>query len=129
MAKTKGEIEASICTALVQIQRNATGRGPRQSTASLEGRRLVIRMLGGLTAVEESLLRNSGGKEKCPEADIVRELRGALFRATCKHFEQVVAETTGVPVAKISHRLLCEAGEEEVVVDLADAPSVRHSSK
>jgi len=76
-AKTRGEIEAGIGTAVVQIQRRITGRGPRCSIAHLSGAQLVVRLLGGLTPAEEHLLKCSCGQEKCRETEVVRELRRA----------------------------------------------------
>ena len=120
--KTKGEIEAAVCTGMSHFQQEYIGRGPKAIHAHLIGDLLVVRLQGVLTAAEQHLV-----KSQSPEKgrDLLKQVRAHLIEVARPLLEAMIENETGVKVLSLHHDVSTLTGEELTVFTLADGPLFR----
>ncbi len=123
--RSRGEIEAAICRAINQFERDYMGRGPRHIRAHLIGDLLVVRLQGVLTAAEKQLV-----KTQLPERgrELLKQVRMAIIDTTRPVVDQLVEKITGAKVLSLHHDINV-AGDEFILFTLVEAPAVRGSSR
>ena len=61
--RTKGEVEAAICNAIIKFEREFMGRGPEDVNAFILNGLVLIKFKGVLTPPERQLANNADGIE------------------------------------------------------------------
>jgi uncharacterized protein YbcI len=120
--KTRGEIEAAICSGITRFEQEYMGRGPKHILAHLIGDFLVIRLHGVLTAAEQHLVKSlpvDRGR------NLLKEVRTQLIETARPLLETMVEESTGVKVLSLHHDISTSTGEEVVLFTLTEAPVFR----
>jgi uncharacterized protein YbcI len=124
--KTQGEIEASICERISQLQCESTGRGPRDIRAHLIGDLIVVRMQSVLTPSEHYLAKSLPSEKS---RDLLKQVRTHLIETARHKFEEIVLEVTGVRLLSLHHDISTVTGEEVVLLTLAESPNTRQAKK
>jgi uncharacterized protein YbcI len=123
---TRGELEAAICTRMVQFQQEYMGRGPKDIRTHLIDDLLVVRLRGVLTAAEQHLAGSlPGGKGR----ELLKQVRSHLMETARPLMEEMVQEVAGIKVLTLHHDISTVTGEEVVLFTLAEAPRLRETSR
>lgn len=72
--KTKGEVEAVISEAMVQVEVEYMGRGPKEVRSFVIEDMILVRLKGVLTQAEQPLAKSSEG------VDPIKRLRTTLIK-------------------------------------------------
>ena len=122
--RTRGEIEAAVCTGITRFEQDYMGRGPKHIHAYLIGDLLVVRLREVLTSAEQQLV-----KSLPPEKgrDLLKEVRTQLIETARPVLEAMAEEATGSKVVSLHHDISTMTGEEVVLFTLATAPDVREA--
>ena len=110
--KTRGEIEAEICRAIVQFEIDYMGRGPKETRAYIVEDLVVVRLKGVLTPAEEQLTKSIDGK------DLVKKMRATLIDKARPLLYQVVGDITGTKILDLHTDISTESGERVFVFAL-----------
>ena len=110
--KTRGEIEAEICRAIVQFEIDYMGRGPKETCAYIVEDLVVVRLKGVLTPAEEQLTKSIEGKE------LVKKMRATLIDRARPLLYRVVGDITGTKVLDLHTDISTESGERVFVFSL-----------
>ena len=111
--KTKGEIEAEICRAVVQFEIDYMGRGPKETRTHIVEDLVVVRLKGVLTPAEEQLTKSIDGKE------LVKKMRATLIDKARPLLYQVIGDITGTKILDL-HTDISTASGERVFVFVLD---------
>ncbi len=84
----KGEMAASISTALVQLHRSHYGKGPTKAKTHLSGDTVICVLEGGFTTAERTLIDKG-------EPDSVHGMRRSFQDVMATEFKQIVIDATG----------------------------------
>jgi uncharacterized protein YbcI len=87
-AETRGELLAAISSRMVQLLKQALGKGPDKARTYYEDDLVVVLLRGGFSRLEETLLQAGRG-------EAVTEQRRQLQEAMRGPFSQAVSELTG----------------------------------
>lgn len=124
--KTKGEITAAICEKMARVERDHTGRGPRDISAYLLQDLLLVRLKGIMTPVEEHLITSTTpGRGE----ELLKQIRHELLMTAKPILVPLVADLTGVPVLGVLHDICMVANEEFVIFLLGGTPPVREPKR
>jgi uncharacterized protein YbcI len=124
--KTQGEIEASICEAINQFEKEYMGRGPKEIHAHLLGDCVVVRLHGVLTAAERQLVKALPAEKG---RDLLKQARTQLIETARPFVEKVIEEITGVKVLSLHHDISTTTGEKVLLLTLAESPVFRETRK
>ncbi len=122
--RSRGEIEAAVCSAVARFQQDYMGRGPRDIQAHLIDDTLVVHLRGVLSAAEQRLIDRVDGSNG-RGADLLKQLRSHLVLTGRPVLEELVAVATGARPITMHHDISTATGEEVIVVTLAAAPVLR----
>jgi uncharacterized protein YbcI len=122
--RSRGEIEAAVCTAVTRFQQDFLGRGPRDIQATLVDDTLVVHLRGVLSTAEQRLIEHRTDGD-VRGAELVRQLRSHLVFMGRHLLEGLVAAATGSRPVNVHHDISTVTGEEVIVVTLAAAPECR----
>jgi uncharacterized protein YbcI len=122
--KSRGEIEAAICTGVSRFEQEYMGRGPKDVRCHLIGELIVVRLQGVLTAAEQHLVKTlSPDKGR----DLLKQVRTQLIESARPLLEAMVLEVTGSKMRSFHHDVSTVTGEKIIVFTLADAPLIREA--
>lgn len=107
--KTKGEIEAEICRAVVQFEIDYMGRGPKETRTHIVEDLVVVRLKGVLTPAEEQLTKSIDGKE------LVKKMRATLIDKARPLLYQVIGDITGTKILDLHTDISTDSGERVFV--------------
>jgi len=124
--KTQGEIESAICDGITRFEQDYMGRGPKDIHAHLIDDLLVVRLRGVLTAAEQHLVQTLPGEKG---RDLLKQVRTHLIETARPLMEAMVAEIVGVKVVSLHHDISTIAGEEVIVLTLAQSPTFRAAKR
>jgi len=118
-AKSRGQLEAQITTAITQFEREHLGRGPHEVRTWIIQDLILIRLKGVLTPAEERLARDPEGHH------LVKEIRKRLIEGSRALLEEMIQDITGVPVVSLHSDISVKTGERIIVFTLADDLNAR----
>lgn len=120
--KTKGEIEAAICSGMNGFERAYMGRGPKDVAAHLIGDLVIVRLLGVLTAAEQQLVKSLPAEKG---RDLLKQVRTQLVETARPQMAMMITEITGQKVISLHQDISTVTGEEIVIFTLAEVPECR----
>lgn len=123
MAKTRGQIEAEICDALVQFEKEYMGRGPEETKAFLMEDMILVRLRGVLTPAEKQLAESSDDKRG---RTLIKQVRLELLEKARGLLENIVYHITGKHVRSL-HTDISTATGERIIIFVLDGLPVLHS--
>jgi len=107
--KTKGEIEAEICRAMVQFEIDYMGRGPKEARTHIIEDMVLVRLKGVLTPAEQQLTKSPDGVE------LIKKMRSTLIEKAKPLLYQVVGDITGTKIISLHTDISTVLGERVMV--------------
>jgi len=107
--KTKGEMEAEICRAMVQFEIDYMGRGPKEARTHIIDDMVLVRLKGVLTPAEQQLTKSPDGVE------LIKKMRSTLIEKAKPLLYQVVADITGAKIVSLHTDISTVLGERVMV--------------
>ncbi|MBN1622017.1 MAG: DUF2294 domain-containing protein [Endomicrobiales bacterium] len=110
--KTKGQIEAFICEAIIKFEKEYMGRGPTETKAYVIKDMIFVRLKGVLTPAEEQLSKSAEG------ADLIKKTRVRLLEGARILLENIVADITECQVKSLHTDISTKTGERVIIFTL-----------
>ena len=124
--KTQGEIEAAICLGMSRFEQEYMGRGTKDIRTHLIDDLVVVRLQGVLTAAEQHLVKSLPADKG---RDLLKQVRTHLIETARPLLEAMVRDITRIKVLSLHHDVSTTAGEEVVLLTLAESPQFRGVKK
>lgn len=121
MSKTRGEIEAGICEAIVQFEKEHMGRGPRDARVWLIDDLVLVRLGGLVTRAEHHLAATEKGR------DLLKMTRMELIEKARPLLDAAVQAVTGRTVRSMHTDISTRTGERILVFVLESRPELRET--
>lgn len=118
--KTRGQIEAEICDAIVQFEREYMGRGPEEAKAYLIEDMVLVRLRGVLTPAEKQLAADEKGEGR----SLIKQVRMQLLEKARPLLVTLVRDILQQEVISLHTDISITTGERVILFSLADAPQV-----
>lgn len=119
--KTKGQLEAQICEAIIKFEKEFMGRGPEETKAYIMEDMVLVRLQKVLTQAELKLAGASGDKEK---RELVKRLRIALLEQGRPLIEEALEKIVGVKVKSLHTDISTVTGERVILFTLLSSPPI-----
>lgn len=110
--KSKGQIEAEICEAMIKFEKEYMGRGPLETKAFIIDDIILIRLKGVLTKAESQLAsddQNFSGRE------LIKKLRIELLEKGRPLLEAVINSITSGKVISMHSDISVKTGERVII--------------
>jgi uncharacterized protein YbcI len=110
--KTKGQIEAEICEAIIKFEKEYMGRGPLETKAYIIDNMVLIRLKGVLTKAETQLVNTEGdfsGRE------LIKKVRIELLEKGRPLLEEVIKSITSTEVISMHSDISVRTGERIII--------------
>jgi uncharacterized protein YbcI len=115
--RTRGELEAAISRAFIQLEKEYTGRGPLETRAFIIEDMVLVRLKGMLTPAEIKL---AGAEQR--GAYLIKQARQELTNVKRPQLEALVADLLGVGLRSIHADISTRTGERVMVLSLDQRP-------
>jgi len=122
MIRTKGQLEAQICDAVVRFEKEFMGRGPVETKAYIIDDMVLVRLKGVLTQAE---LRLADAGQPQDGRELIKRLRIALLEQGRPFLESVIKEIVGVGVKSLHTDISTVTGERVILFSLTSPPMFR----
>ncbi len=122
MRKTKGQMEAEICEALIKFEIEFMGRGPLEAKAYIIDDIVLVRLKKVLTQAELRLAVSSDRRNGC---ELIKRVRIALIEQGRSILESSVEAITGVKVKSLHTDISTVTGERVIIFTLPLAPEFK----
>jgi uncharacterized protein YbcI len=109
MKRTKGQVEAEICNALVQFEKDYMGRGPVETRAHIMDDIILVRLKGVLTPAEQQLAKNSEG------TSLIKKIRSNLLEQARELLSATIEKITGLKVVSLHTDISTKTGERVII--------------
>jgi len=98
MNKTKGQLEAEICEAVIKFEKEYMGRGPLETKAYIIDDMVLVRLKNVLTQSELKLAEATDRKDR---RELIKQIRIALLEQGRPLLEEAVEKIVGVKVKSL----------------------------
>jgi uncharacterized protein YbcI len=119
--RTKGQLEAEICEAIIRFEKEFMGRGPLETKAYIIEDMVLVRLRNVLTQAELKLAGLAEGKDG---RDLVKRIRIALLEQGRPLLEEAVEKIAGVKVKSLHTDISTVTGERIILFSLVTAPPI-----
>lgn len=116
MNKTKGQLEAEICEAVIKFEKEYMGRGPLETKAYIIGDMVLVRLKNVLTQAE---LRLAEATDRKDGRELIKRVRIALLEQGRPLLESTVEEIVGVKTRSLHTDISTVTGERVILFSLA----------
>jgi len=117
--RTRGELEAAISRAFMQLEKEYTGRGPTETRTFLIEDILLVRLKGVMTPAEIKLTAaDSRG------ASLIKQTRMELTNIKRPQLETLIRDLLGVQLRSVYTDICTQTGERVVVMSLDRHPEL-----
>lgn len=116
MSKTKGQLEAEICDAVIKFEKEYMGRGPLETKAYIIGDMVLVRLKNVLTQAE---LRLAEANDRKDGRELIKRVRIALLEQGRPLLESTVEEIVGVKTRSLHTDISTVTGERVILFSLA----------
>ena len=123
MGKTKGQIEAEICEAVIRFEKEYMGRGPLEAKAYLLDDLVLVRLKDVLTPSEIKLANAADRKDG---RELIKRVRIALLEQGRPLLEAVVEEILGLKTRSLHTDISTVTGERVILFSLAGPTGWSH---
>jgi uncharacterized protein YbcI len=114
--KTKGEIEAEICEALIKFEREYMGRGPEEARSYIIDDLVIVRLRGVLTPAEKQLVKSEAAGHG---RNLIKQVRMELIEKARPLLEVLIKDITGQHIKSLHTDISTATGERIIVFSLA----------
>lgn len=119
MKKTKGQIEAEICEAVIKFEKEYMGRGPLEAKAYIFDDIVLVRLKNVLTQAELKLAQASDRKDG---RELIKRIRITLIEQGRPLLEAIVEDSLEVKVKSLHTDISTVTGERVILFSLASSP-------
>lgn len=119
MKRTKGQIEAEICDAVIRFEKEYMGRGPLETKAYVLEDIVLVRLKNVLTQAELKLAEADDRKDG---RELIKRLRITLIEQGRPLLEALVEQIVGVKVKSLHTDISTVTGERVILFTLESAP-------
>ncbi len=119
--KTKGQLEAEICEALIKFEKEYMGRGPLETKAYILDDMVLVRLRSVLTPAE---LKLAGSADRKDGRELIKRVRIALLEQGRPLLTEAVEKILGVKVKSLHTDISTVTGERVVLFSLASPPVI-----
>ena len=119
MKKTRGELEAEICNAVIKFEKEYMGRGPLETKAYIIDDMVLVRLKNVLTQAEFKLADAADRKDG---SELIKRVRISLLEQGRPLLEAAVQDILGVRVKSLHTDISTVTGERIILFTLASAP-------
>ncbi|MBA3036501.1 MAG: DUF2294 domain-containing protein [Desulfobacterium sp.] len=119
MSKTKGQIEAEICDAVIKFEKEYMGRGPLETKAYIIDDIVLVRLKSVLTMAEIKLAEATDRKDG---RELIKRIRITLLEQGRPLLEAAVEEIVGVKVKSLHTDISTVTGERVIIFSLESPP-------
>jgi len=119
--RTKGQLEAEICEAIIRFEKEFMGRGPLETKAYIIEDMVLVRLRNVLTQAELKLAGLAEGKDG---RDLVKRIRIALLEQGRPLLEEALEKIAGVKVKSLHTDISTVTGERIILFSLVTAPPI-----
>ncbi len=121
MKRTKGQLEAEICDAVIRFEKEYMGRGPLETKAYVLDDLILVRLKNVLTQAELKLAEASDRKDG---RELIKRLRITLIEQGRPLLEALVEQIVGVKGKSLHTDISTVTGERVILFTLASPPDV-----
>jgi uncharacterized protein YbcI len=121
MKRTKGQIEAEICDAVIRFEKEYMGRGPLETKAYILDDMVLVRLKNVLTQAELKLAEAADRKDG---RELIKRLRITLIEQGRPLLEALVEQIMGVKVKSLHTDISTVTGERVILFTLESASDV-----
>ena len=122
--KTKGQLEAEICEAVITFEKEFMGRGPLETKAYIIDDMVLVRLKNVLTQAE---LKLAGVREIKEGRELVKRIRITLLEQGRPLLEAAVENILGIKVKSL-HTDISTVTGERVILFTMDSPILADKS-
>ena len=119
--KTKGQLEAEICEAIIRFEKEFMGRGPLETKAYIIDDMVLVRLRNVLTQAELKLATAPDSKDG---RDLLKRVRLTLLEQGRPLLEEAVENVLGVRVKSLHTDISTVTGERVILFSLASPPAI-----
>lgn len=119
MNKTRGQLEAEICEAVIRFEKEYMGRGPVETKAYLIDDMVLVRLKNVLTQAE---LRLACGEDHKEGRELIKRIRITLLEQGRPLLETDVESILGVKVKSLHTDISTVTGERVILFSLESSP-------
>lgn len=119
--KSKGQLEAEICEAVITFEREYMGRGPEETRSWIIDDMVLIRLRGVLTPAEKSLATIESGTHG---RNLIKQVRIELLEKARPLLEALIRDITGCTVRSMHTDISTHTGERVILFALDGVPRV-----
>jgi uncharacterized protein YbcI len=110
--KTKGQLEAEICEAVIQFEKEFMGRGPLETKAYVIDDMVLVRLKNVLTQAE---LKLADVRESKDGRELVKRIRITLLEQGRPLLEAAVEKILGIKVKSLHTDISTVTGERVIL--------------
>ena len=119
--RTRGQLEAEICEAVIRFEKEFMGRGPLETKAYIIEDMVLVRLRNVLTKAELHLAE--GAERSRDGRELVKRIRIALLEQGRPLLEKSVEKILGVKVKSLHTDISTVTGERVILFSLAEPPA------
>lgn len=118
--KTKGQIEAEVCEAIIRFEKDYMGRGPEETKAWIIDDMVLVRLRGVLTPAEKKLASIGDGNHG---RSLIKQVRLELIEGARPLLDAIIGEATGCVVKGMHTDISTLSGERVILFVLSGMPT------
>ena len=122
--KTKGQLEAEICEAVIKFEKEFMGRGPLETKTYIIDDMVLVRLKNVLTQAE---LKLADLRESKDGRELVKRIRITLLEQGRPLLEAVVEKIVGIKVKSLHTDISTVTGERVILFSLVSPISLNPS--
>jgi uncharacterized protein YbcI len=119
--KSKGQLEAEICEAVIHFEKEFMGRGPLETKAYIIEDMVLVRLRNVLTQAE---LKLASAQENKDGRELVKRIRITLLEQGRPLLEDAVEKILGVAMKSLHTDISTVTGERVILFSLTSPPAV-----
>ena len=119
--RTKGQLEAEICEAIIKFEKEYMGRGPLETKAYIIDDMVLVRLKNVLTQAE---LKLADTTERKDGRELIKRIRITLLEQGRPLLEESVEKIIGIKVKSLHTDISTVTGERVILFSLV-APLVK----
>jgi uncharacterized protein YbcI len=113
--RTRGQLEAQICEAVIRFEKEYMGRGPLETKAYIIDDMVLVRLKNVLTQAE---LKLAGVRESKDGRELVKRIRITLLEQGRPLLETAVEKIVGVKVKSLHTDISTVTGERVILFSM-----------
>lgn len=125
--KTKGQLEAEICEAVIRFEKEYMGRGPLETKTFILDDMVLVRLRNVLTQAELRLADNVDRKDG---RELIKRIRITLLEQGRPLLEESIEKILGVKVKSLHTDISTVTGERVILFSLVSRPAtIQHNNR